>query len=130
MSGVVTMNGNQTVLDNRRGKHHSFFYDYSFWSADRSDASYASQDVIFDKIGRPLLDRSFEGYNCCLFAYGQVCSSASHLFSSLPRVCLIVGLFLFVLDCTYCSDFFWQVIQVSLLLSLAIKIIAFLFIVN
>jgi hypothetical protein len=31
----------------------------------------SSQENIFEKIGKPMADRSLEGYNCTVFAYGQ-----------------------------------------------------------
>ena len=68
----VSMDGNQTTIDNLTGRPHSFFYDHSFCSYDRDVPTYASQELIFEKIGLPLVDRCMEGYNCCLFAYGQV----------------------------------------------------------
>lgn len=30
-----------------------------------------AQDRVFDSLGREVLDRAFEGYNGCIFAYGQ-----------------------------------------------------------
>lgn len=77
-SCVISMSGNQTTIDNHRGRAHSFFYDQSFNSMDRDSPEYASQDVIFGQIGMPLLDRCLEGYNCCLFAYGQTSSGKSY----------------------------------------------------
>ena len=75
---VINMEGNRTTIDNQHGKVHKFFFDYSFWSANRDDDHFADQEYIFDKIGSPLLDRCMEGYNCCLFAYGQTSSGKSY----------------------------------------------------
>lgn len=33
--------------------------------------SFASQDIVFDALGRDILDNAFQGYNACIFAYGQ-----------------------------------------------------------
>ena len=66
------MVGNQTFIDNGKGRRHNWFYDHSFNSFDRAAPEYASQEIIFEKIGLPLVDRCLDGYNCCLFAYGQV----------------------------------------------------------
>ncbi len=60
-----------------------FNFDASFWSLDKSDPHYASQEKVFDAIGVDVLNNSFDGYNACIFAYGQtgwslrliVCSS-------------------------------------------------------
>jgi len=32
---------------------------------------HAGQDNVFEYLGEDILDRAFEGYNACLFAYGQ-----------------------------------------------------------
>nr|CAD7399277.1 unnamed protein product [Timema cristinae] len=29
------------------------------------------QEVVFDSLGRDILDNAFQGYNACIFAYGQ-----------------------------------------------------------
>ena len=75
LSSIITMNGNVTVLKNDSGRDHKFTYDNSFWSidADNSLAPYATQEDVYRTIAKPLLHYSFEGYNTCLFAYGQVC---------------------------------------------------------
>ena len=33
--------------------------------------NFASQEVVFDALGRDILDNAFQGYNACIFAYGQ-----------------------------------------------------------
>jgi hypothetical protein len=53
-----------------------FVFDYSFWSADRSDSHFADQASVFEKLGLGCLDNAFDGYNACIFAYGQTGSSA------------------------------------------------------
>lgn len=37
-------------------------------ACSRDDPSYASQQTLFDDLGRELLDHAFEGYNTALFA--------------------------------------------------------------
>ena len=32
---------------------------------------YAAQEVVFDALGKGVLESSFGGYNACIFAYGQ-----------------------------------------------------------
>jgi hypothetical protein len=39
---------------------------------------YADQKVVFEKIGKKILDNAWEGYHCCLFAYGQTGSGKSY----------------------------------------------------
>ena len=31
----------------------------------------AGQEKVFEFLGQEILDRAFEGYNACIFAYGQ-----------------------------------------------------------
>ena len=69
---VVRMQGNETVITSGEGVVHRFHYDHCFWSFDRTQSEFADQRAVYESLARPLLDRSFEGYNTCLFAYGQV----------------------------------------------------------
>ena len=52
-------------------KKDLFEFDYCFDSSNRELFHYASQEVVYRKMGHPLLDYAFQGYNVCLFAYGQ-----------------------------------------------------------
>lgn len=49
-------------------KHYK--YDYSYWSCD-SNQSFATQQQVYRDLGINMLDHAFEGYNVCIFAYGQ-----------------------------------------------------------
>ena len=69
---VVRMHGNETIITSKDGVVHRFYYDHCFWSFDSSHTDHAGQERVYKDVARPLLDRSFEGYNTCLFAYGQV----------------------------------------------------------
>ncbi len=33
--------------------------------------NYASQETVFECVGHGILDNAFQGYNACIFAYGQ-----------------------------------------------------------
>ena len=68
------MSGNITKLTNPSGKDHEFVYDHSFWSidADNPHSPYVTQEDVYRTVAKPLLHYSLEGYNTCLFAYGQV----------------------------------------------------------
>ena len=67
------MRGQQeTLITSSSGQKHEFVYDYSFWSVDDVNHHCVDQEEVYTQLGCPLLDRSFEGYNTCLFAYGQV----------------------------------------------------------
>jgi kinesin family protein 1 len=78
------MDGNQTIITNNKksaaNSHHSkkssgndedvkaFTFDRSYWSADKTDDHYADQELVYNDLGRELLDHAFDGYNCCIFA--------------------------------------------------------------
>lgn len=66
-----------------------FKFDYSFWSHDGFenkedgyshpiDDRYADQRLVYDVLGKEVLDNAWEGFNCCLFAYGQTGSGKSY----------------------------------------------------
>lgn len=67
---TVEMEGAQTTIYGP-DKQLTFRYDHSFWSHNEKDPHFADQETVFRCMGIPLLNRAFEGYNCCLFAYGQ-----------------------------------------------------------
>jgi hypothetical protein len=50
-----------------------FNFDFIHWSTNtsRDIPIYASQEIIFDDVGRPLIQNATKGFNCTLFAYGQ-----------------------------------------------------------
>ena len=84
----IKMKNNTTTLKNDNGKNRNFTFDYSFWSHDKfieedgilkgKDDKYASQQTVYDKVGRQVLDNALNGYHCCLFAYGQTGSGKSY----------------------------------------------------
>ena len=39
---------------------------------------YADQNVVFNALGKQVLDNAWQGYNTCLFAYGQTGSGKSY----------------------------------------------------
>ena len=75
---VLEMDNNRTILHgdkDARKQPKTFTYDYCFNSLDPRDAS---QDVVFDCLGRDILENAFKGYNACIFAYGQTGSGKSY----------------------------------------------------
>jgi kinesin family protein 1 len=52
-------------------KHYK--YDYSYWSCDENsnNQKFATQKQVYQDLGIEMLEHSFEGYNVCIFAYGQ-----------------------------------------------------------
>jgi kinesin family protein 1 len=83
---VISMRGTTTTI--RHPKRHSdtksFNYDYSYWSHDEGDDHYASQQKVYDDIGKEMLEHAFEGYNVCIFAYGQTGAGKSYTMMGLP----------------------------------------------
>uniref|UniRef100_A0A3Q3GF49 Kinesin-like protein KIF14 n=1 Tax=Labrus bergylta TaxID=56723 RepID=A0A3Q3GF49_9LABR len=73
---------------------YSFTYDFSFCSVDECEPTFASQQTVYETLGKPLLLRAFEGFNTCLFAYGQTGSGKSYTMMGfgeeegvIPRFC-------------------------------------------
>ncbi|XP_043517701.1 kinesin-like protein KIF13A isoform X3 [Frieseomelitta varia] len=98
---VVEMSGQQTILQHpttmdkiERSKPKTFAFDHCFYSLDPAGENFASQDVVFDALGRDILDNAFQGYNACIFAYGQTGSGKSYTMMGsgenkgiIPRLC-------------------------------------------
>lgn len=56
-----------------------FKYDPSLVSPPQpEDPSFASQNLVYNDIGKEMLAHAFEGYNVCIFAYGQTGAGKSY----------------------------------------------------
>ena len=55
-----------------------FSFDHSFWSHNPADTTFVTQDEVFNKLGPDILNDVFEGYNSCVFAYGQTGAGKSY----------------------------------------------------
>jgi GTPase SAR1 family protein len=77
---IVEMAGKTTTIMDPAGKNkpHVYTFDHSFWSCDKLDPHYASQEEVFGALGVSILDQCFAGYNACLFAYGQTGSGKTY----------------------------------------------------
>jgi len=76
------MEGNKTIIKHlEKGSKKDFAFDYSFWSHDgfeildngynkAIDSRYSDQQSVYEKVGKEVLENAWQGYNCCLFAYG------------------------------------------------------------
>ncbi|XP_028395979.1 kinesin-like protein KIF16B isoform X2 [Dendronephthya gigantea] len=105
---IISMSGNQTTIESN--KYHSlessripvnnkpstkrFVYDYSYWSVAQSDQHFTSQEQVFQDLGTKVLDAAFEGYNACVFAYGQTGAGKTYTMMGTqndpgltPRIC-------------------------------------------
>lgn len=47
-------------------------------SVQPADINYASQKQVYQDIGEEMLQHAFEGYNVCIFAYGQTGAGKSY----------------------------------------------------
>ncbi|XP_037105672.1 kinesin-like protein KIF1A isoform X11 [Syngnathus acus] len=78
---IIQMSGNTTTIINpKQAKDNkSFNFDYSYWShTSPEDVNYASQMLVYKDIGEEMLLHAFEGYNVCIFAYGQTGAGKSY----------------------------------------------------
>lgn len=66
-------------------------------SVQPADINYASQKQVYRDIGEEMLQHAFEGYNVCIFAYGQTGAGKSYTMMGkqekdqqgiIPQVCL------------------------------------------
>lgn len=62
-----------------------FTFDNSFWSHDKADEHYATQEDVYNCLGEEFLDHNFEGYHTCIFAYGQTGSGKSYTMMGAPE---------------------------------------------
>ena len=85
----VKMEGDTTYLIDDNDKERKFNYDFSLWSHDGfenqedgyskpTDDRYCDQNMVFERIGKEVLNNAWDGYHCCLFAYGQTGSGKSY----------------------------------------------------
>ncbi|XP_058066317.1 kinesin-like protein KIF13A [Anopheles bellator] len=95
------MNGTQTILKYpatldkmERKPPKNFAFDHCFYSTDAGAPHFASQELVFDNVGRDILENAFQGYNACIFAYGQTGSGKSYTMMGnqdnkgiIPRLC-------------------------------------------
>ncbi|CAK9086973.1 unnamed protein product [Durusdinium trenchii] len=77
-------------IDTGDEKTCPFTFDESFWSHDGFEddgtgylrplpnSKYADQRYVFDTFGQRVLDNAWNGFHCCLFAYGQTGAGKSY----------------------------------------------------
>lgn len=81
---IIEMTGNTTSISNPKAPPgskdavKSFNYDYSYFSMDPTEINYSSQLMVYKDIGEEMLQHAFEGYNVCIFAYGQTGAGKSY----------------------------------------------------
>uniref|UniRef100_A0A672LQ13 Kinesin family member 1C n=1 Tax=Sinocyclocheilus grahami TaxID=75366 RepID=A0A672LQ13_SINGR len=79
---VIQMQDKSTCIINPKQPKEApknFTFDYSYWShSSEEDPSFASQRKVYQDIGEEMLLHAFEGYNVCIFAYGQTGAGKSY----------------------------------------------------
>uniref|UniRef100_A0A7N8X427 plus-end-directed kinesin ATPase n=1 Tax=Mastacembelus armatus TaxID=205130 RepID=A0A7N8X427_9TELE len=79
---IIQMQGNTTTITNPKAPKEpakTFSFDYSYWShTSPDDPCFASQNLVYNDIGKEMLEHAFEGYNVCIFAYGQTGAGKSY----------------------------------------------------
>jgi len=71
----VHKDGQQVTMQMDAGTPHLFAFDHVFGKD-------STQPEVFEALGSPLLDKSFQGYNSTIFAYGQTGSGKTHTMMS------------------------------------------------
>ncbi len=84
---MAMQNETTTITQPSTGRTHTFTFDHAFWTFDQSP-HFASQDTVYTALGQEMMAHAFEGYNICIFAYGQ---------TGAPRGAILLLLFLFFL---------------------------------
>nr|CAI5852221.1 unnamed protein product [Callosobruchus analis] len=98
---IIQMNGKTTGILNCKAntrdesiRYKEFTFDYSYWSHNNKSENYASQERVYNDLGREVVDCAFEGYNACVFAYGQTGSGKTFTMMGsmdnqglIPRIC-------------------------------------------
>lgn len=73
------------IADPTTGKIETFSYD-DVLGIDKN------QDMVYDTIGATLVDQAYQGYNCCILAYGMTGSGKTHTMLGnndglIPHIC-------------------------------------------
>ncbi|XP_055384645.1 kinesin-like protein unc-104 isoform X2 [Condylostylus longicornis] len=76
--GTTTAITNPKVPPNSNEAVKRFNFDYSYWSHDPRDSEFSTQAMVYRDIGEEMLQHSFDGYNVCIFAYGQTGAGKSY----------------------------------------------------
>uniref|UniRef100_T1HYD7 Kinesin-like protein unc-104 n=1 Tax=Rhodnius prolixus TaxID=13249 RepID=T1HYD7_RHOPR len=78
MAGYTTTIANPKAPPGTKDAIKSFNYDYSYYSHDPTDPNFTNQQMVYKDIGEEMLEHAFEGYNVCIFAYGQTGAGKSY----------------------------------------------------
>ncbi|XP_046847868.1 kinesin-like protein KIF16B [Xenia sp. Carnegie-2017] len=93
---IIKMENNKTTIYSSHGEEEKkdFTFDFSYWSFNSRDRHFATQEKVFKDLGVDVLNSAFEGYNACIFAYGQTGAGKSYSMMGsegaeglIPRIC-------------------------------------------
>ncbi|XP_028398519.1 kinesin-like protein KIF16B isoform X2 [Dendronephthya gigantea] len=93
---IIKMENNKTTIFGSHGEDEKkdFTFDFSYWSFNSRDRHFATQERVFKDLGIDVLNSAFEGYNACIFAYGQTGAGKSYSMMGcegaeglIPRIC-------------------------------------------
>ncbi|XP_049826777.1 kinesin-like protein Klp98A isoform X3 [Aethina tumida] len=98
---IIQMKGKTTGILNSKAnardeniRYKEFTFDYSYWSHDPKSDHFASQEMVYNDLGKEVIDCAFQGYNACVFAYGQTGSGKTFTMMGspenqglIPRIC-------------------------------------------
>ncbi|XP_014777436.1 uncharacterized protein LOC106874278 isoform X1 [Octopus bimaculoides] len=96
-----TINVTNTKVDSQpeygdsRERVKTFTFDYCYDSSGPPNMpGYASQQLVFQDLGTEVLEAAFDGYNACMFAYGQTSTGKTYTmmgegeeYGLIPRIC-------------------------------------------
>ncbi|TMW53505.1 hypothetical protein DOY81_001382 [Sarcophaga bullata] len=83
--GTTTAITNPKVPPNSSEAIKRFNFDYSYWSHNPKDSDFSTQAMVYKDIGEEMLQHSFDGYNVCIFAYGQTGAGKSYTMMGKPE---------------------------------------------
>eukprot|EP00760_Papus_ankaliazontas_P016995 PhM_4_TR16993/c0_g1_i1/m.97409/K17914/KIF13; kinesin family member 13 len=90
----VSMSANTTKVSAPTEGEHTFLTDHALWSLPRPDGAWVDQVDVYQTIGRETVENAYNGYNGCLFAYGQTSSGKTYSMMGpqdnpglIPRIC-------------------------------------------
>jgi len=79
-TSIATIDGKATpfTFDESFWSHDGFFVDANGYSCPKPGSIYADQRYVFETFGQRVLNNAWDGFHCCLFAYGQTGAGKSY----------------------------------------------------
>ena len=80
----LAKSGDLRVFQTDRCQYCSYFRLDKLFSFDHVYSEEDTQQMIFEDIGKPMVEACMNGYNTCIFAYGQTGSGKTYAMSGTP----------------------------------------------